>query len=222
MLLTARGLTATRPGDDGPVAVFSDVDLDVEEGTLTDVAGPSGSGKTTLMLALARLLPHARGELTLDGVAAAGIDPRQWRTRVAYLPQRASLAPGTAAENLLLPWRLQVRKGVEPPSAEELRAALDGVSLGDVSLDRDVARLSVGQGARIAVLRALLARPECLLLDEPDANLDDESAAQVARMTDSFVEAGGAVVRVRHARVDERAGRRFTLKDGRLEAVAAR
>jgi putative ABC transport system ATP-binding protein len=222
VLLTARGLTATRPGDDGPLVVFSDVDLDVAAGTLTDIVGPSGSGKTTLLLALARLLPDARGELALEGQPASGVDPLTWRMRVAYLPQRASLAPGTVAENLLLPWGLKARKGVEPPTSEALRAALDGVSLGDVALDRDVARLSVGQAARIAALRVILTRPRCLLLDEPDANLDDESAAQVARLTESFVSDGGAVVRVRHARVDERADARFSLRDGRLSAVDAR
>jgi putative ABC transport system ATP-binding protein len=222
VLLTARDLTATRIGDDGPVVVFSGVDLDIEAGTLTDVSGPSGCGKTTLLLALARLLPGAEGRLALDDMPAEEIDPRVWRTRVAYLPQRASLAPGTVAENLLLPWSLAVRKGVEPPSAEELRAALDGVSLDDVALDRSVARLSVGQAARIAALRVMLTRPECLLLDEPDANLDDDSAAQVACMTDAFVDAGGAVVRVRHARVDERADRRFAMADGHLLEAAPR
>jgi putative ABC transport system ATP-binding protein len=222
VLLTARGLTATRLGDDGPVVIFSGLDLDIGAGTLMDIVGPSGCGKTTLLLALARLLPGGSGDLALDGVPAQSIDPRLWRTRVAYLPQRASLAPGTVADNLLLPWLLAVRKGVEPPSAEELRTALDGVSLDDVALGRSVARLSVGQAARIAALRVLLTRPECLLLDEPDANLDDESAAQVACMTAAFVDAGGAVVRVRHARVDERADRRFMLADGRLVEAAPR
>ncbi len=222
MLLTARGLSATRAGDDGPASVFAGIDLDIESGTLTDVVGPSGSGKTTLLLALARLLPGTQGELTLDGAPAASVDAREWRTRVAYLPQRPSLTPGTVAGNLLAPWRLKARSGRTAPSAEALRAALDGVGLADVALDRDVARLSVGQAARIAVLRALLTRPALLLLDEPDASLDDESAAQVAHMTDAFVAGGGAVVRVRHARFDENADRRFTLRGGRLEAVPPR
>jgi putative ABC transport system ATP-binding protein len=222
VLLTARGLTAVRPGDEGPLAVFTDIDLDVEAGTLTDVVGPSGSGKTTLLLALARLLPGTTGELALDGLDAASVDAREWRARVAYLPQRASLSPGTVAENLLAPWNLKVRAGMAAPTAEELRAALDGVGLRSIALDRDVSRLSVGQGARIAVLRVLLTRPALLLLDEPDASLDDDSASQVARMTEAFVAGGGAVVRVRHARFDERADRRFSLEGGRLEAVSPR
>jgi putative ABC transport system ATP-binding protein len=211
-----------RPGDEGPLAVFTGIDLDIEAGTLTDVVGPSGSGKTTFLLVLARLLPGAVGDLALEGVAASSVDAREWRTKVAYLPQRASLSPGTVAENLLAPWSLKVRAGTAAPSAEELRAALDGVGLTDIALDRDVSRLSVGQAARIAVLRVLLTRPSLLLLDEPDASLDDESAGQVARMTEAFVSEGGAVVRVRHARVDERADRRFSLDGGRFVAVSPR
>lgn len=216
MLLHARALVATRPGDDGPCQVFAGLDLDVPAGTLTDIVGPSGAGKTTLLLALARVLGNASGELALDGVDAAGIEPQEWRTRVAYLPQRASLVPGTVGENLTLPWRLKVRAGQPAPAVTALREALDGVGLEDVSLDRDVSRLSVGQAARIALLRTLLTRPAVLLLDEPDASLDNASASQVSSMTASFVAEGGAVVRVRHARTDAAADRRYHLERGRL------
>jgi putative ABC transport system ATP-binding protein len=222
VLLRARGLTALRPRDDVLAAVFSDVDLDVAAGTLSDVTGPSGSGKTTLLLALARLLPGVSGQLHLDDVAAADVEPRSWRIRVAYLPQRATLVPGTVADNLSLPWGLKVRAGVAAPTASSLRDALDSVSLGDVALDRDAARLSVGQAARVALLRTILTRPAVLLLDEPDASLDDESAAGVSCMTADFVTEGGAVVRVRHARTDVQADRRYRLADGRLTEVAAR
>jgi putative ABC transport system ATP-binding protein len=222
MLLQARGIFATRPGDDGDVTVLDGVDLDVAAGTLTDVSGPSGSGKTTLLLALARLLPGAAGDLALDGVPAAQVDPVTWRTRVAYLPQRTSLAPGSVGENLLAPWRLAIRRGLQPPTPGALAGALAGVGMADVALDRDVARLSVGQAARIALLRVVLTAPRVLLLDEPDASLDDESAAQVAGMTATLVAAGGAVVRVRHARADAHADHRLRLADGRLTEVGRR
>ncbi len=222
LLLRARGLTATRPSDAASAAVFADLDLDVAAGTLTDVSGPSGSGKTTLLLALARLLPDVTGELYLDDVIAAEVDPRMWRSRVAYLPQRALLAPGTVHSNLVQPWTLRIRSGVTPPSEGELRAALDGVGLDGIGLDRAAARLSVGQAARVALLRVVLTAPACVLLDEPDASLDDESAKQVASMTARFVGSGGAVVRVRHARVDANADRRMRLADGRLTEVTGR
>jgi putative ABC transport system ATP-binding protein len=126
------------------------------------------------------------------------------------------------AENLLLPWRLKVRTGQSPPDASSLREGLDGVGLEDVALDRDVSRLSVGQAARIALLRTILTAPSVLLLDEPDANLDDASASQVSRMTSEFVSNGGSVVRVRHARTDVDADRRYRLAAGRLTELTGR
>ena len=219
--LEARSLTVSRHGDDGPVRILDGVDLRVPGGTLLDVVGPSGSGKTTLLLALARLLPGVEGALALDGEPAAAIDPRAWRVRVAYLPQRSALLAGTVGANLTLPWRLKVRAAVAPPDASALRAALDRIRLSDVALDRDVARLSEGQSARIALLRTVLTHPRVLLLDEPDAALDEESAEQVGLLTREFVDAGGAVVRVRHHRTDGHADRRLRLFGGVLSEEAS-
>ena len=196
--------------------VLNGIDFAVEAGTLTDVVGPSGAGKSTLLLALARLLPGVEGALSLLGEPAAKIDPRVWRVRVAYLPQRSALLPGTVDHNLTLPWRLKVRAAIARPSEAALRAALDRVHLDDVALDRDVARLSEGQAARVALLRTVLTRPAVLLLDEPDASLDEESADQVGLLTREFVDEGGAVVRVRHLRSDGHADRRLRLVAGSL------
>lgn len=221
-VLEARSLALERHGDTGPVRVLDGVDLALRAGTLTDVVGESGAGKTTLLLALARLLPDVRGELLLDGAPAATIEPRAWRTQVTYLPQRSSLVGASVRDDLLLPWRLAARAGMPAPSDAELRAALDSVRLQDVGLDRGVARLSEGQAARIALLRAVLTRPRVLLLDEPDASLDDESASQVTLVTRRFVDEGGAVVRVRHLRGDALADRRYRLAAGRLTEEALR
>jgi len=214
--LEARGLTVDRRADAGPLRVLDAVDLAVEAGTLTDVVGPSGAGKTTLLLALARLLPGVAGEVLLAGEPSSAVDPRAWRVRVAYLPQRSALVPGTVGHNLTLPWRLKVREGGERPDEKALRAALDRVHLTDVALDREVSRLSEGQAARVALLRTVLTRPAVLLLDEPDASLDEESADQVGLLTREFVDAGGAVVRVRHLRSDGHADRRLRLISGSL------
>lgn len=219
--LEARSLTVSRHGDAGLLRVLDGIDLMLAGGTLVDVVGPSGAGKTTLLLALARLLPGVEGSLALDGEPSSAIDPRTWRVRVAYLPQRSALLPGTVGHNLTLPWRLKVRAEVHPPGSEALRAALDRVRLSDVALDRDVARLSEGQSARIALLRTVLTRPRVLLLDEPDAALDEESAEQVGQLTREFVDAGGAVVRVRHHRTDGLAERRVRLSGGALVEEAS-
>ena len=215
-LLEAKALSVSRIGDSGPLRVLDGVNLAVSASTLVDVVGPSGAGKTTLLLALARLLPGVEGGLELEGRSAEAIDPREWRVRVAYLPQRSALLPGGVGDNLTLPWRLKVRAEGVSPSVEQLRAALDRVHLGDVGLDRDVARLSEGQAARVALLRTVLTHPRVLLLDEPDAALDDESAREVGLLTREFVDDGGAVVRVRHHRTDGLADRRLRLSGGAL------
>jgi len=219
-LLSARDIVAERTLDGRVVRVLDGVSLELAPGAIVELRGPSGAGKTTLLLALARLLPGATGTLALGGVPAAEIPPRVWRTKVALLPQRPTLSTGTVAENLALPWQLAVREGARAPSVDELREALDGVGLGDVNLQRDVRRLSVGQAARVALLRVLLTRPQVLLLDEPDASLDDASAALIARATAAFTAGGGALIRAGHLREDAAATARCRLEGGRLTTEA--
>jgi putative ABC transport system ATP-binding protein len=219
VLLFAEDLAYDAPGDTGPLRVLDGLDLALDAGELVDVGGPSGVGKTTLLRALARLLPGARGTLVFAGAPARDVLPAEWRRHITLLPQKAVMRPGTVRDNLLLPWRLRVRAEERPLHDGDLRRALDDVGLADVALDRDAAKLSVGQTARVSLLRVMLATPDILLLDEPDANLDDASAEQVRAMTERFVAQGGAAVRVRHLRSDDLATRRYRLVAGRLEEV---
>ncbi len=218
MLLQARDLVVVLPGDSGDIRVLDGVSLELEAGSVTDVVGPSGSGKTTLLRALARLLPDMSGSLVLDGVPAETIPGPEWRAAVALLPQKPAIVEGTVRDNLLRPWSLKVRHGHVAPDDPALRAALDRVVL-DAALDRDAARLSVGQQARVALVRTLLTHPRVLLLDEPDAALDELSAAAVSELTREFADKGGAVVRVRHHRSDDIADRRLRLAGGTLSSA---
>lgn len=225
MLLRAEDLRFTPPPGSGcaasglPSAVLDGVHLSLDAGELVDVAGPSGSGKTTLLRALARLLPGVSGTLVFAGAPAQEVLPGEWRRHIALLPQRASMMNGSVRDNLNLPWTLKVRASESRPDDALLRESLDSVGLGDIDLDRDAVRLSVGQAARVCLLRVILTTPDVLLLDEPDANLDDASAEQVWAMTASFVAGGGAIVRVRHLRSDDLATRRYRLERGRLAEV---
>ena len=218
-MLRASELRYAAQDEEGSHVILDGVDFEVGRGEIADVVGPSGCGKTTMLRALARLLPGAEGTLALGDVLGTEIGPDEWRTRVTLLPQVAAMVPGTVGHNLRYPWTLKVRKGVTPPADRSLREALDGVGLEKIDLARDSAKLSVGQAARVALLRVMLTAPDVLLLDEPDASLDNDSAAQVTQMTKSFAEAGGSVVRVRHLRSDELATRRYELEHGFLTEV---
>ncbi len=218
-LLRARDLNAIVAGDSGDVRVLDGISLDVATGEIVDVTGPSGAGKTTLVLALAWLLPGVRGHLELDGMPAEKMTPQRWRSAVALLPQKPAIAKGSVRENLSLPWKLKVRAAETPPSDERLLEQLAAVGLGEIALERDAARLSVGQQARVALCRVLLTSPRALLLDEPDAALDEASADAVACIAREFAAAGGGVVRVRHRSSDGLASRRLRLQAGRLAEV---
>jgi putative ABC transport system ATP-binding protein len=215
VLLEARDLTVVLQGDVGEVRVLDAVAFKLASGDIADVVGPSGSGKTTFLRALARLLPDATVSLFLDSLPAEKIAPSAWRSAVALLPQKPAIVDGTIADNLLLPWTLKVRTGHARPSAQSLQAAIDRVRL-DVALDRDASRLSVGQRARVALVRVMLTEPRVLLLDEPDAALDRASSEAVADVTREFAQAGGGVVRVRHHISDGLATSRLHLESGHL------
>ena len=218
MLLEVRDLTVVLKGDTADVRVLDAISFSVAAGEIVDVVGPSGAGKTTFLRALARLLPGATGGLFLDGAPAETIAPSAWRAAVALLPQKPSIVDGSIADNLLLPWTLKVRAGRARPSDAVLGAVLTRVRL-DVALDRDASRLSEGQRARVALLRVVLTAPRVLLLDEPDAALDDVSSDAVTQVTREFAGAGGAVVRVRHHRSDGLASRRLHLESGRITTI---
>lgn len=226
MLLEARELTAILAGETGDVRVLDELSFALGEGEIVDIAGPSGSGKSTLLRALARLLPRCSGEISLLGRLQDSMRPQEWRVKVTLLPQKPAIVAGCIRDNLLLPWTLKARSGQIPPAEKDMRAALDMLGLGDVGLERDAARLSVGQQARLAFARVWLTRPVVLLLDEADAALDTDSATAMRAALARFVSAGevgvaGAtgIVRVRHRDDDGLAHRRLRLADGRLHEV---
>jgi putative ABC transport system ATP-binding protein len=221
VLLTARGLTYARPDAGDAPPVLAGVDLDVASGEVVEIGGPSGAGKSTLVLALARLLHGATGSLALDGVDGATMAPERWRAAVSLLPQKPTLPAGTVAAAVAAPWALKVRHGLTQPDPAAVRAALDGVGLAEIELDRDVARLSVGQVARVAFVRLALTGPRVILLDEPDAALDDPSAELVGTAARRFADAGGAVVRIRHRSGGPAADRRLALREGALHEVSS-
>lgn len=173
------------------------VSLTVAPGEVLQVAGPSGSGKTTLLRVLARLQARLSGELTLDGVPAADIPPRQWRRRVGYLPQRPTAFEGTVEDNLQLPFALAVtEEGYDAGRAAGLLADA-GLAPGDY-LERDARTLSGGELQRLALVRSLLTGPRVLLADEPTASVDAATAAALAHSLAGWVERGGALVLVVH------------------------
>lgn len=173
------------------------ISLELRAGEVVWLRGPSGSGKSTLLRALARLVPWS-GTLSLGGLPADSVSPRQWRARVGLLASPPVHVGETLAEDLLFPWSLRVRRGLPAPDPEVLLRELEALGLGEIGLDRPTRELSLGQLARVAFLRTILAEPRILLLDEPTANLDPDSGAALGDRAFRFAAAGRAVLAAGH------------------------
>ncbi|MDD6462184.1 MAG: ATP-binding cassette domain-containing protein [Bifidobacteriaceae bacterium] len=197
--------------------VFRGIDLDVHPGEVMDLVGPSGGGKSSLLTCIAQLNPRATATLTLDGADAGSMSVEQWRTKVAYLPQKSFLPGTTVAQAIALPYTFAALHGATAPTDAQIRAALDAVGLADVELARDPHDLSGGQAARVSMIRSILTAPRVLLADEVDAGLDDDSARLVgAYMVDFAHRTGMAMIRVRHRPPDGLADTIATLANGAL------
>lgn len=135
------------------------IDLDVG-GEVLCVLGPSGCGKTTLLSVIAGTVAPDAGTITLDGTALAGLAPEE-RGAVLVFQDGALFPHMTARENV----------SYAATSTERVTDLAEALEIVDV-LDRRANTLSGGERQRVALARSLAADPDCLLLDEPLANLD--------------------------------------------------
>jgi putative ABC transport system ATP-binding protein len=153
------------------------------------ITGPSGSGKTTVLKAVARLLSVTVDRMRLQGVDQEAIPSPQWRCSIQYVHQKAVMFQGTVRSNLLRAFTLSVRH-TQRPDMKEAGRLLTRLLLPENILDRDAVVLSVGEAARVALVRALMVGPLVLLVDEPTASLDPDGRDATAQMMREWVSTG--------------------------------
>ncbi|WP_433728358.1 thiol reductant ABC exporter subunit CydD [Nocardia sp. CA-129566] len=177
---------------------------------MTVLTGPNGSGKSTALQAILGLIAPDQGSVTVDGTDVRELDQRLWWSRVAWLPQRPVLVPGTLRENLELLGARTPEHTAKGASRviDELEAAciatgfdavLDELPQGwDTVVGAGGVGLSLGQRQRLALTRVLAADRPVLLLDEPTAHLDPASEAAVLTALQQRARAGATVIVVGH------------------------
>jgi ATP-binding cassette subfamily C protein CydD len=152
----------------------------IEPGEIVALTGPSGCGKSTALNVLLGLATPDAGRVTVGGVDLSTVDAEAWRARIAWVPQRPYLFAGTIRDNIALGTKataLRIAVAARQAGATEFITALPdryNTRLGD-----NGAGLSAGQRQRIALARAFLREAPVVLLDEPTANLDEDTAAEV-------------------------------------------
>jgi len=217
--LAIRDLEVRFPGLERPALAIPRLDLATGERVV--LTGPSGSGKTTLLNILTGLERASTGSVVWRDVDVAQLSegPRdKWRAaNVGLVMQEFHLFPGLSAfENVLLPQRLahfRLPAGVRDEALRLL--ARVGIS----NTKQPVETMSRGQMQRVAVARALVARPGIIVADEPTASLDQEAGAAVAELlVELTIEANATLIVASHdARLIDRLGRVLRLDAGRLK-----
>ena len=227
--VSEHGLVLNGVGFDAPVTgrpLLRDITVELRPGTATALLGPNGAGKSTLLRLLVGVLPATQGSVRLDGIPIVSGD----RARIGYLPQGIHLLDGSISENVS---RFEVAPAeavIGAARAANVHEIIGRLRQGyDTHIGRAVASLSGGQRQRIALARALFGCPRLLVLDEPDASLDQEGEDALLTAIDRARAAGAVIVVATHrpgllARMDYT----LTLRDGRVqdfgpraEAVAA-
>jgi ATP-binding cassette subfamily C protein CydD len=210
-----RDVTVRRAGAE----VLAGLSLDLPPGSRTALVGPSGVGKSTVLRVLLGFLTPDGGDVLVDGVPLTAYDPQSWRQLIAYVPERPWLSPGSVAAN--------VRLGRPDATDSDVQRALRQAGLADVvdalpdgmqtPLGEDGARLSGGERLRIALARAFLKDAPILLLDEPTAQLDEDTEARLLAVLAELA-VGRTVLTVTHRSAPLALHDRvFALADGVVE-----
>jgi len=178
--LSVENLVAGAPGSPSPI--LKGLNFALHPGEVLAVVGPSAAGKTTLARLLVGLWPAGSGKVRLDGADVHAWDKLELGPHIGYLPQTVALLEGTLAENI-------ARFG--DVNSAQVDAAAKAVGLHELILSMpqgydspvgvDGAQLSGGQRQRVALARALYGSPAFVVLDEPNASLDEAGDAALAQ-----------------------------------------
>jgi ATP-binding cassette subfamily C exporter for protease/lipase len=220
--LTLRDVVAVAPGRAEPI--LKGVNVAVSPGTVTVVLGPSGSGKSTLARCMVGIWPGVSGEVLLDGLPIEGWDRNELGPYLGYLPQDIELFEGSIAENIARFGEVSPEKVIAAARSAGLHEMILRFPKGyDTPIGEAGNLLSGGQRQRIGLARAVYGDPVLVVLDEPNANLDDVGEAALVRTVQELKAKGRTVFLVTHRPgIVAVADRLLILRNGTVQANGPR
>jgi ATP-binding cassette, subfamily C, bacterial len=200
-------------------AILADISFVVEPGEIVALVGPSGAGKSTVARLAAGILTPTAGTISLGEIAPAQWGREEFGRAVGYLPQSIGLLDGTILDNIRRMQDDGSAAALEAASRAGIHALIGRLPHGYATWVGGAGyALSGGQQQRLALARALYGNPKLLILDEPNANLDQEGEAALLAALGEAKRAGAAALVITHrpallAVVD----RVLAVKRGRIE-----
>ena len=168
-------------------------------GQVTVIIGPSGSGKSTLARCLVGIWPDIQGSVLLDNTSIVKWDREQLGPHIGYLPQDIELFDGTIAENIARFYELDSEKVIEAAKKSGIHEMVLRFPKGyDTPIGEAGSLLSGGQRQRIGLARAMYGNPQIMVLDEPNANLDDVGERALVEAIQSMKQSGKTVFLITH------------------------
>jgi len=195
--LTLRDLVATAPNRAEPI--LKGLDVDLPAGRVIGVVGPSGSGKTTLAKCLVGIWPDTQGEVLLDGIPLSQWDREAIGPHIGYLPQDVELFTGTMAENISRFGEVDADAVVAAARKTGVHDMILRFPRGyDSGIGEAGSVLSGGQRQRVALARAIYRSPALIVLDEPNANLDEAGEQALEATLGQLREEGSTIFLITH------------------------
>ncbi|MDF2870916.1 MAG: transporter CbaT [Anaerocolumna sp.] len=198
--------------------VLEGINIHIEQGEKIALVGESGSGKTTLSKLLLNLYQVESGEILINGYNIKDIQMEALRERIAYIPQETFLFSGSIMDNLTL--------GLENVTAEEVMVASKKAQAHDfinelplryaTRLEENGSNLSGGQRQRLAIARAILKKPDILILDEATSNLDSITERAIENTIEEYSKDMTTIIIAHRLSTIRRCDRIYVMEKGKV------
>ena len=198
--------------------MLEDFSLDIEKGTSISLVGESGSGKTTIAKLLLNFYRFEKGIITIDNNSLLDINLSVLRERIAYIPQETFVFSGTIFDNITF--------GIENPNMEEVIRCAKMAQIHEfineqplryeTYLDENGGNLSGGQKQRLAIARAMLKKPDILILDEATSNLDTVTEKAVQETLENYSDGMTTIIIAHRLSTIKKCDKIYVMEKGRV------